>query len=194
MIWWEKTVEYRFVIDYMSAESFALPFDGNHERLGDAIFSSDDKWILVEFKRSEKEIDSERKKFNDYNLAEEKLSGRDWFHFLVYGERHDSELLLDACNYFSKQRIEVSEIMNSGTDDPGEFYKYLVALYEEKADNVASSGEVEYGFVLGVQRDGSISHSISVVDYLKAVDELILARKMDKHRDYTHRPNIRPKF
>jgi hypothetical protein len=61
-IWWEKTVEYKFVLDAAcnSKLSFAAPLSGVQERAGDGVFAADSKIILVEFKRSFNELDTER--------------------------------------------------------------------------------------------------------------------------------------
>jgi hypothetical protein len=57
VIWWEKTVEYQFVLaTHLRRTSGALfsPFDGEHEQAGDAVFASpENRWVLVEFKRNE---------------------------------------------------------------------------------------------------------------------------------------------
>ena len=50
-IWWEKTVEYKFVCDYCNNLLFLMPLDGNHETAGDTILNNSEKFILVEFKK-----------------------------------------------------------------------------------------------------------------------------------------------
>ena len=53
VIWWEKTVEYKFIVDAHKERSldFAAPLSGIQEMAGDGVFSADAKLILVEFKR-----------------------------------------------------------------------------------------------------------------------------------------------
>lgn len=42
MKWWEKTIEYKFVIDMANKGKFVVaPLDGDEERAGDAIISAE---------------------------------------------------------------------------------------------------------------------------------------------------------
>ena len=63
MKWWEKTVEYLFVVTHFDEDVMLAPLDGNEERLADTIFSKDNKWVVIEFKRNEKCINEEKDKF-----------------------------------------------------------------------------------------------------------------------------------
>ena len=85
MIWWEKTVEYFFVQNYVDLQMLICPLDGDHENAGDAIFANAENWILIEFKKEECDIVSEKNKFKNYQKAKEYLSNRDAHHFLIYG-------------------------------------------------------------------------------------------------------------
>jgi hypothetical protein len=61
-IWWEKTVEYTYVRD-LGIGDFAAPFDGNEEQMGDAVMKRENRWLLIEFKRTAHQFSSERKKY-----------------------------------------------------------------------------------------------------------------------------------
>jgi hypothetical protein len=61
-IWWEKTVEYTYVRD-LGIGDFAAPFDGNEEQMGDAVMKRENRWLLIEFKRTGHQFSSERKKY-----------------------------------------------------------------------------------------------------------------------------------
>ena len=137
MIWWEKTVEYNFVIRTAIDKkiNFAAPLSGVQEIGGDGIFGIDAKLILVEFKRSQKELKTERDKFVCYEKAKDKLIGRDNHHFLVYGSEGDnSNLNLHARHYFSLKEVESAlSILELGVNDE-EFKSYLGDLIELKKE------------------------------------------------------------
>jgi hypothetical protein len=68
--WWEKTVEYEFVMSVSREQGlFLAPLDGEHEKAGDAVFSSDNRWVLIEFKKDEASVRTEKGKFVLYDEA-----------------------------------------------------------------------------------------------------------------------------
>ncbi|WP_052247453.1 hypothetical protein [Alteromonas macleodii] len=171
MIWWEKTVEYNFVIRTAIDKkiNFAAPLSGVQEVGGDGIFGIDAKLILVEFKRSQKELKTERDKFVCYEKAKDKLIGRDNHHFLVYGSEGDnSNLNLHARHYFSLKEVESAlSILELGVNDE-EFKSYLDDLIELKKEDGRSDGSVgpeSVASVVGVSPE-SVS-SISLTEYVR---------------------------
>lgn len=80
MIWWEN-----FVARYLSKTAAIAPLDGNHEKAGDNIFTQGSKWVLIEFKRSKADLESEKAKFINYDQAKDALSAFDSHYFLIYG-------------------------------------------------------------------------------------------------------------
>ncbi len=62
MKWWEKTVEYFFILNCRANHMRIAPLDGKEERAGDVLFSSDNNWVLIEFKRDMECLKSEEKK------------------------------------------------------------------------------------------------------------------------------------
>jgi len=171
MIWWEKTVEYNFVIRTAIDKkiNFAAPLSGVQEVGGDGIFGIDAKLILVEFKRSQKELKTERDKFVCYEKAKDKLIGRDNHHFLVYGSEGDnSNLNLHARHYFSLKEVESAlSILELGVNDE-EFKSYLDDLIELKKEDGRSDGSVGPESVasdVGVSPE-SVS-SISLTEYVR---------------------------
>lgn len=171
MIWWEKTVEYNFVIRTAIDKkiNFAAPLSGVQEIGGDGIFGIDAKLILVEFKRSQKELKTERDKFVCYEKAKDKLIGRDNHHFLVYGSEGDnSNLNLHARHYFSLKEVESAlSILELGVNDE-EFKSYLGDLIELKKEAGRSDGSVgpeSVASVVGVSPE-SVS-SISLTEYVR---------------------------
>jgi len=179
-IWWEKTVEYKFVLDAAkeSGLDFAAPLSGIQEMAGDGIFSADAKLILVEFKRDFNSLKSEVDKFTCYDKAAKKLKGRDNHHFLVYGYVEKKELKLQARNYFAVKKIHPPlSILNKGLAD-SEFKEYLKDLITlKKVDKRSSSGTVAPEFlntVIGLSSDGA--SSIPLTEYVrKALPELYQA-------------------
>lgn len=171
MIWWEKTVEYNFVIRTAIDKkiNFAAPLSGVQEIGGDGIFGIDAKLIHVEFKRSQKELKTERDKFVCYEKAKDKLIGRDNHHFLVYGSEGDnSNLNLHARHYFSLKEVESAlSILELGVNDE-EFKSYLGDLIELKKEDGRSDGSVgpeSVASVVGVSPE-SVS-SISLTEYVR---------------------------
>ncbi|MDO6766180.1 hypothetical protein [Agarivorans sp. 1_MG-2023] len=178
-IWWEKTVEYKFVLDAAkeSGLDFAAPLSGIQEMAGDGIFSADAKLILVEFKRDMNSLKSEVDKFTCYGKAAKKLKGRDNHHFLVYGYVEKKELKLQAKNYFAiKKTHPPLSILNKGLVD-SEFKEYLKDLIALKKVDKRSSGTVAPEFlntVIGMSSDGA--SSIPLTEYVKkALPELYQA-------------------
>ncbi|WP_338617200.1 hypothetical protein [Achromobacter sp. E1] len=165
-VWWEKTVEYKFVLDAERKRGlqFAAPLSGVHERAGDGVFSSDSKIALVEFKRSEAELETERDKFADYEEASELLMAKDGHHFLVYGSYFDPELRLNACTYFSRNTVASPlDLLNFGLESV-KFNEYLADLLALKKVDGRSSGTVapeSVASVIGVTREGVSATSLS---------------------------------
>lgn len=180
MIWWEKTVEYSFVIRSTIEKNldFAAPLSGLQEIGGDGIFGIDAKLILVEFKRSENELITEIDKFVCYEEAKREMSGRDGHHFLVYGsEGSNGSLDLLARHYFSlKETGSVLSVLDHGLEDE-EFKDYLgdlIALKKKDGRSDGSVGPESVASVVGVSPDSVAS--ISLTEYVRlALPELYQA-------------------
>jgi hypothetical protein len=178
-IWWEKTVEYKFILDAVenSGLDFAAPLSGIQEMAGDGIFSADAKLILVEFKRDINSLKSEVDKFTCYKNAVKKMKGRDNHHFLVYGYIQDEVFKLEARKYFAvKQTYLPLSILDKGLVD-STFKEYLADLIALKKLDKRSSGTVGPEFVnsvIGLSSDGV--SSISLTEYVRqALPELYQA-------------------
>ncbi len=94
-----------------------FPLDGNLEEAGDAILNFEGNFLLIEFKRTKKDIDSENKKFKgeDVYFENGKLlpqlgnKGESFFskhseeakaHFFIYGEFCHDGAIICAQNYW----------------------------------------------------------------------------------------------
>lgn len=62
-IWWEKTVEYLFVLKHFKNQACIAPLDGLQEKAGDVLLENSGRWTLIEFKRDIHSLDSEIIKF-----------------------------------------------------------------------------------------------------------------------------------
>ena len=178
LIWWEKTVEYKFIVDAQKERNldFAAPLSGIQEMAADGVFSADAKLILVEFKRDFNSLKTEEDKFTNYGKAKRKMKGRDNHHFLVYGYVSDKKLNLGARQYFSVRKThEPLSILDMGLEN-SEFIDYLKDLIALKKVDKRSSGKVSPEFISSVVgiSSGNVS-SISLTEYVKkAIPELYL--------------------
>jgi hypothetical protein len=123
-IWWEKTVEYKFICDCVSSRIFntICPLDGNEEILGDTITSIDikdafdekDKMFIIEFKKTfeNKHLKQETDKFTPKVNSEGYLKAKRCFekselnevknaHFLIAAKYSNDDLELILRDYFS---------------------------------------------------------------------------------------------
>lgn len=174
--WWEKTVEYAFVKKHVAIEDLIIPLAGKHEAVGDAILGKVDKWLLIEFKRSENELNSEIEKFGGVHKfcdAKMKLStlGGTEHHFLVYGQLVEETLKLDLIvkRYFERTEIDIHEALQLGVDFEA-FDLYMKSLLELKNvclsdEDGSDSGSSQYSRVVGVNKLGTVTECMSVDDY-----------------------------
>ena len=161
--WWEKTVEYAFIQKHIAIDTMIAPLDGHHERAGDAIFSADGLWIVIEFKRDENGILDERCKYKDYYRARDELSSRDGHHLLVYGYESTGNLDLACKTYFSGHKISISEFTNHGILLE-EFKEYLDILLKHKKTE-GSGGTGGFDSVVVVAKDESGVHCMSYKEF-----------------------------
>lgn len=167
---WEKTIEYLFIARFLGQESnfFAAPLAGKQERgAGDAIAGGSNSLFLIEFKSTDKELDSEQDKFHDYKKAKELLNNLDSHHLFVYGDWNDETLGLEARTYFSRQRHEW--LLREGGADKIRFERYLAQLLSfKKRDGRSTEGirVSDYASVIGITSQGKFAGSVSLADYV----------------------------
>ncbi len=193
MQWWEKTVEYKFVVDAFREGKceFATPLSGKQERLaGDAVFGSQSLLVLIEFKRNKTEIPTERSLFHDYEKAQEELSNYD-HHHIVFGVQSQNSLgtlELAAQTYFSgRPRTSALDSLRFGIN--GErFRQYVEALARlKKEDGRSTSGHISpeaLSSVMSISKDGEILAAMPLYEY---APDLFLA----DHPDETPPPTQR---
>ncbi len=192
ILWWEKTVEYLFVFRYWGLDSLVMPLDGNHEKAGDTIFSSDlGKWLLIEFKRDEASCKSEIDKFDPraYLKGCRLHKGEDDHHLLVFGEEQNGHLELRAQTYFS-QRSKVLDAALQGGIGKSEFGSYLQAIVRLKKKGAGASGSpVDFSAAAVVAQSGDDVVCMSVEECAGALGiELahLFTTEKERSRDYGH--------
>jgi len=204
MKWWEKTVEYMFVMSVFCKQGqqnqqslFLAPLDGKQEQAGDAIFSSDNSWILIEFKKDFEAICSERGKFDieSYSKAKKALSKSSGHHYIIFGQEksnHSEGLELVACPYFSENGgfvLDLDKILKSGKKF-SEFKSYVEQYIQFKKSSKNDTGTgtssgtstgmtiEDFALVAGVNKEGKIVTCLSLSEFQR---ELEL-----KHKDIQH--------
>lgn len=192
--WWEKTVEYEFVmIVAREKKQFLAPLDGDHERLSDLLLSSNNMWVLIEFKKDSTTIASEQKKFSRYDEAKATLSGSDSHHHIVFGQVSSSSpasLMLNARTYFSKVKSDVNEILKSGKSFP-DFKQYVEKFIEFKKppkSNESSDGRAmeDFSLVAGVNADNDTVACLSLNEFRRLFE---LEHEPEQKRDISNEPD-----
>ena len=166
MKWWEKTVAYLFIQNYVN-DLFITPLDGKEELAGDALLSKNQKWVIIEFKDKESSLDSEKKKFKSYSDALAELGRSDQHHCLIYGKIKDGKFTLGAQTYFSRNGIgSIDKFLNSGSDEK-RFIEYLSRLLHYKSEKgTTSSGNVgSYSLVAGISKNNKIISCMTLYEY-----------------------------
>ncbi|WP_456090436.1 hypothetical protein [Neisseria sp.] len=149
-VWWEKTVEYQFVINNHREFQFVAPLDGNHEKqTSDTILGQDNKFILIEFKRDGNSQTAEFNKFkkvtNEKNnaeiLEEIKSIKNHQCHFLVYAQLDEEKNRLELfhkeyLSYLGKNgnSLTYDEMINKGISLK-EFHEYLEKIGQLRVEN-----------------------------------------------------------
>jgi len=177
LIWWEKTVEYKFVMLLSKSNKlFLAPLDGNHERAGDTILSSHNRWVLIEFKKDKSSIQDEKTKFLKYEAAKSELGLIDGHHHLIYGQltnNNPQELALCGETYFSKQALRsLDEILSSGTGI-NEFSNYIKQFTKYKKSPRGGSGGGlainDYSLVAGINNDNKVVECFNLAEFQRSL-------------------------
>lgn len=184
MKWWEKTVEYFFAREFLGDSVFA-PLDGNEERVGDLVFGEHGFLVLIEFKKDKGCVESEFKKFIDFDAANEKLGDYDDHHFLIYGTDKPTFHLM-AETYFSAKEVDVKQAIKQGILH-ADFIKYL-KIFLKYRKNSKSRGEGgggidhQYGLVALVNGSGEAVSCMSLNEYIEKHPHLSIEKTQDASR------------
>lgn len=187
MKWWEKTVEYKFIQEFINLNSLIAPLDGNEEKAGDAIFSNDDKWVLIEFKKDKSSIASEKKKFNDYDKAKNALKDKDSHHIIIYGELNEEEknITLKSQRYFAEIEKEINETLQVGIKTK-EFKEYLEEFLSYKKGSEVKGGSDSYGFIVGITEEGDITKCLTLEEFSEEFNVLSLKQEITQTQSSTY--------
>lgn len=184
--WWEKTVEYYFVKHFVNINKFIAPLDGREEQAGDAIFANENKWILIEFKKDEKSISSEKDKFIDYEEAKTELLNEDGHHFIIYGyENEENKLSLKSQTYFSEEKYTILYSLQRGIEID-DFKIYLEKLLEYKKGSEIEGGTGGYSLIAGISDDGKISKCLTIQEFKND-----FSLNMEQKQQQVQRPTYR---
>lgn len=152
LIWWEKTVEYQFVIEILTkinnGAAFA-PLDGNQEKAGDLLFTNDKyKFLIIEFKRDNKKgtKETEKGKYSNFESTKNLLENKGKGHYVIFGELEEKNLVLKYSKYwlFLSNENDSLKSNNNWTNidyfNKGDFFCYVNKLINAKNKKPIQSG------------------------------------------------------
>lgn len=194
--WWEKTVEYSFVMELANKNKlFISPLAGNHEKGADVVLGTSDLWLMIEFKKDRNAVVSEKTKFSagNYEKAKEELIRHDKHHHIIYGVSSTSDagksyLGLRAQTYFSQQPNDLAGLLASGKsiEEFNDYLKKFTAFKKESSSGAGGMAVEDYMMVAGVTKGGQVVECISMREFLiehKLEPELELEYEVKKNRD-----------
>ncbi len=187
--WWEKTVEYKFVLLMaQSKDLFLAPLDGLQERAGDAVLTSGYTWVLIEFKKNANSITTEKDKFTNYEEARAALLSSDTHHLMIFGQASNEpipQLELRSQTYFSGRSCEIANVLESGIEyDP--FKEYIERYTKFKKSSETGSGGItmdDFALVAGVNTDNEIVQCLSLTKFQQQLElEFVQEHKLERRR------------
>ncbi|WP_447881726.1 hypothetical protein [Serratia fonticola] len=161
-VWWEKTVEYKFICECVSRGVFnnVCPLDGNAEIIGDTVisiavedaFNKNDKIFIVEFKKTFKNecLKQETDKFKPKNKAGGYNKAKSCFeksevsvgrnsHYLIAAVYRDGIFELLLRDYFSFHEGENKELTTAFNEENGMnvelFVSYALSFTSHKKNS-----------------------------------------------------------
>ncbi|MCQ4107585.1 hypothetical protein [Aeromonas sp. JL9] len=169
MKWWEKTVEYSFVLDAAEKGIFNLfaPLDGDVESIGDTVVCKDSTYFILEFKKSLSDLLGEYKKYvggeNGFLSAGIELKDMPAFqaHFLIGGklDKASKTLEIQVRKYFEPSIISggLAQVFKEGVtlNEMQDYTKKLTKfkVQGDVGDNSSgSSGGNVYQSVLAISK------------------------------------------
>lgn len=147
--WWEKTVEYMFILN--ASKDFGIdllsPLDGDVEAIGDAISGKNNRYFIIEFKRRPGDFSAEYDKFAlkkyGYRIAKKVFSqySISKSHYVIAGRLGKNAKSLSLCfmNYFNMPvKLPIGDVFQTGMSHH-ELIKYTEAftfakLWRRKAE------------------------------------------------------------
>ncbi|WP_034619155.1 hypothetical protein [Chitinibacter tainanensis] len=184
---WEKTVEYKFIIDANSAGLFenVTPLDGNAEQaMADAIFLNSAYFVLIEFKYCNKGFtrDYEEKWASELNVKEigeflSTIHKPTPYYFVFFHLEQNHQPKLHTVKYFSQEDTEDEPLgILKHSDKYGlkkdDFIDFMtnMALYR-KGSGVSSGGG---GMIYGISNEGKITGSFSETEFMEIINRKLM--------------------
>lgn len=172
--WWEKHVEYNFVMNAYKECGLELlsPLAGPAEAISDAITGSDGRFFIIEFKRTLNHFKDEYKKFvngkKDFELCADKLMKckASHFHFIIAGEQVDDKLELRCTKYFNtNETLDLNKKLFEKGMNKNQLDVYakaftLFKIYGQESEKEGNGGSGNFFYnknVLSIGEDGKCS-------------------------------------
>jgi hypothetical protein len=140
--------------------------------------------VLIEFKKDEALVKTEKEKFVRYDEAKDMLSLRDGHHFIIFGqESPETPPRLELCcrTYFSGRRRNLYGVLRSGQQF-SEFKAYVDQYIKFKKEARPSGGSgltmEDFALVAGVNADNNIVESLSLSEFQR---QRGLDLKLERH-------------
>ncbi|AXF65218.1 hypothetical protein [Leclercia sp. W17] len=157
VVWWEKTVEYKFICDCLEKGIIKTisPLAGNEERVGDAISILENslkqhKFYIIEFKRelNEVEFEKELKKFpqqlKGYESAQRCFNSKaanklKKAHYFIAAKYEGGRFELFSREYFASNKNITNTLEEAFSSETGltqeEFKEYVLCFTTHKQKN-----------------------------------------------------------
>jgi hypothetical protein len=188
MVWWEKTVEYKFVLDCLPPVAAIAPLSGKEEAaFGDAVLRHGETYLLIEFKRRRANAISEHEKFDRARplstatasqrpvdrlqaaLDQLKKLPQSEAHHLVFGDFREGQFVAaairytDALNATAEDTVLDMKSTEKLTRQPRkDMLEYLVKLRELRGSDTVSGGSVVVGVCEGKSTVMSVDEFIGL--------------------------------
>jgi len=196
MKWWEKTVEYTFVMRAVQKKIFdlLLPLDGDVESIGDTVVCKDSEFFIIEFKKSLSDLSGEYSKYTNeksgYLLAAEamKQNPSSRAHFLIGGKAVEGKkyLSIEIIRYFETENDnptdDIAVILEKGItlEQLQEYTKEITSWKKSEDSEGTSSGDFAYQSVLAVSKSNK-SGALIPLHYFKPPAPKKVLKKNLKH-------------
>lgn len=173
-----------------------MPLDGKQEQIGDLLVFNDSNMLIIEFKKDEESISSERSKFGSDEEWEEikNTALNDYpihnFHILMFAELKNENLLkLKAKTYWNHEHVNISDynensfkeyIENHGKtkDELNEYLDFLFASKKSKNGGSGITAESLHNCAIVSIADGKIK-TLSLEEFIKGYN-LELNKKLEE--------------
>ncbi|WP_322997098.1 hypothetical protein [Castellaniella sp.] len=184
--WWEKTVEYAFILNFLPSLGAAFPLGGQSEKeFGDLLMSDGTEYRLFEFKAERKNIQDEKKKWGFVNKTNDpRYQGKfheilqriypqiikheaHKAHWIVYGVPGEIGFKLAAQIYSADTRSAQQlnsreELENLSYTSYSEMLDYLLEMSKIRGNIGAGTSGL---FIVGVNGEKGLTIGLSAQEF-----------------------------